>query len=362
MAIITTDKATERVGRKINGSTKKYADEKSRAEINKIFTDGAYQGQGIAVCSTAATTAAKTVTLANYLLLKNTSVCIRFQYGVNVANATLNINSQGAKPILIDGAALQPGVIRPGMTVILVYDGTNFNIVSLMGQEQSTTQSDLYVDMGLPSGLLWAKANIDISTDSGFQEVDGAISPFKYECSFCSWGNTEMHNPSSTSAFAYNWGGVNSEEPWYYGQVYGSTPGNKLTANISPSFDAARVNLGAPWRMPTTTEYAELFANIDYVQADGTTVIGSSTTDKRVTVNGITGLYLKSKTNSNLLFFACSGHGHGTTWYSRGGSGYYWSSSFYDARYARRLNFYSGGVSPQSYDNRYCGFAVRPVQ
>ena len=62
MATITTDKSTERVGRSINGSTKKYADEKSRAEINKIFTDLAYAGQGFGTCSTAATTAAGTTT------------------------------------------------------------------------------------------------------------------------------------------------------------------------------------------------------------------------------------------------------------------------------------------------------------
>ena len=356
MAQITTDKTTERVGRTVNGSTKKYADEKARAELNKIFTDMAYAGSGIGTCTTAATTAAKTAVLSNYLMLKNMPVSVFFQNGVNVANATLNINSQGAKPIFIGGSALQPGVIRPRTTVTFVYDGTNYNIICIGGLEQSDTPDALYVDMGLPSGLKWAKRNIDITQANGF-----AASEFQYECSFFSWGNTEGHNPADTSSFSYNWGGINESDPPYEGQVYGSTPGNALTGNIAPSQDAARVNLGAPWRMPTTEEYAELFANIDYIDGNGD-VIDSAQANKLVTIEGITGIRIKSKVNGNSLFFPCSGYGAGTSWYTRGGYGLYWSASFHSARSARGLHFLSGGVYPQNVSNRYYGFAVRPVQ
>ena len=165
------------------------------------------------------------------------------------------------------------------------------------------------------------------------------------------------------SAFDYNWGGVNAQEPWYDGQPYGSTPGNTLTGNIAvgEDFDAARANLGAPWRMPTTGEYAELFANIRYINADGTP-IDSAQTNKLVTVNGVVGLYLESTINGARLFFSCSGYGYGRSWNLRGSYGYYWSSTFDSARYARGLHFYSGGVNPQYSNNRYYGFAVRPVQ
>lgn len=227
--------------------------------------------------------------------------------------------------------------------------------------------SDLFVDMGLPSGVLWAKASIDLTTTSKFQEVNGEVSPFKYECSFFSWGNTDGHNPSSSSAFSYDWGGVNEQEPYYDGQVYGDTPGNTLTGNIPPSMDAARVNLGAPWRMPTTEEFAELFANIDYIDADGNVVtaetsIAKTAADKRVTVNGINGLYLRSKINGNRLFFPASGYGGGRSWSSRTGYGVFWSSTFSSARDARGLSFGSGGVNPQSAGSRYGGRSVRPVQ
>jgi uncharacterized protein (TIGR02145 family) len=211
--------------------------------------------------------------------------------------------------------------------------------------------------MGLPSGLLWADSDIDLTQTDKF-----AASAFQYEKTFFSWGNTDGHNPKDTSSFDYNWGGVNAEEPWYDGQVYGDTPGNKLTANMAPSQDAARANLGAPWRMPTTEEFKELFDNCDFVQADGTTVIAAGTTDKRVTVNGVVGIYLKSKINGNLLFFACSGYGLGTSWNYRGSNGYYWSRSLYDDFYGYYLYFNSSNVIPQTNGrSRFYGFSVRGV-
>ena len=323
----------------------------------QLIQDMAKAGTAYGTCSTAAATVAKTVTISDFILIKNGEVSVFFTTANSVAGATLNVNNTGAKPIKVYGAAIQPGLIKARTIVKFQYDGTNWNIVSMFGLEKSQDPESLFVDMGLPSGLKWAKSNIDITQPNKF-----AASPFQYECSFVSWGNIEMFNPISNSAFEHNWGGINDAEPWYDGQVYGDTPGNKLTANMAPSQDAARANLGAPWRMPTTEEYAELFANIDYVQADGTTVIDASTTDKRVTVNGVVGLYLKSKINGNLLFFACSGYGNGTTWYNRGSYGSYWSASYSSSRYARSLGFYSGGVSAQ-HDNYRCdGFAVRAVQ
>jgi hypothetical protein len=293
------------------------------------------------------------VSIPSFILLKNMPVSIRFTNAINVVGATLNISSTGAKPILIEGAALQPGVVKTGNVVTLIYDGTNWNIVDILNVPAAV--SDLSVDMGLPSGRLWAIANIDVTKQSGFAEVDGKPSPFVYECTFFSWGNTEGHNPISDSAFSYNWG-ENNDGP------YAQTPGAQLTANAGLSFDAARAILGAPWRDPSTEDFAELFANIDYVQADGETVIDASQANKLVTVNSIVGIYLKSKINGKLLFFPCSGYGLGSSWNYRGAIGNYWSSSLYSATNGRILSFYSGGVNPQYNDNRFYGFAGRAVQ
>ena len=130
---------------------------------------------------------------------------------------------------------------------------------------------------------------------------------------------------------------------------------------MGEDFDAARANLGAPWRMPTNTEFGELFANIIYIDANGDEV-DTTKTDKRVSVNGVMGLYIQSKINGARLFFSCSGYGYGRSWSLRGSYGYYWSSTWLSARSARYLSFLSGGVSPQGSSGRYVGFALRPVQ
>ena len=171
-------------------------------------------------------------------------------------------------------------------------------------------------------------------------------------------------NPLNGSfANVYNWGSVNAAEPWYDGQPYGATKGNTLAGDIpvGEEFDAARANLGSPWRMPTNANFGELFAGCIYIDATGTE-IPAETTNKLVTVNGIVGLYLQSVANGNRLFFAASGFGDGSSWNSRGSGGYYWSGSFYSARNARSLRFSSGGVNPQRSNDRFYGFAVRPVQ
>ena len=215
-----------------------------------------------------------------------------------------------------------------------------------------------YVDMGLPSGTKWAQTDIDVSQPNGF-----ALSEFQYEKSFFSWGNIIGHNPINELSFEYNFGNLNQQEPWYEDQPYADTPGSTLTGNIpvDKEFDAARAILGSPWRMPTTAEFAELFADSIYIDATGTE-IPSETTNKLVTVNGIVGLYLQSKTNGNRLFFSASGYGGGSSWGDRGANGNYWSASFYSSRLARGLYFYSGGVNPRYNVGRYYGFAVRAVQ
>lgn len=220
---------------------------------------------------------------------------------------------------------------------------------------QRPPSETLYVDLGLPSGNRWAVANIDVTGPYHFQP-----SPYQYGCSFFSWGNVTPHNPAAENAFDYNFGSVNSGSPYYEGQPYGSTPGAQLTAGIPLTMDAARSLLGGPWRMPAGSEFKELTDNCIYIDADGDEV-DTTKVDKRVTVNGVLGLYLQSKVNGNRLFFACSGNGSGTSWSYHGSLGFYWSASFVTVRNSSGLYFASDGVAPRRAGARYTGRSIRPI-
>jgi hypothetical protein len=327
--------------------------------LNDLRHTAAAVSLGYGVCATGTYDAAKVVNIPHFMLLENGTINVLFTTPINTENNTLNVSMTGAKPIRILGQNLPAGVIKAQTNVQLAYDGAAWNITNIFCPDASFDPAALLVDMGLPSGTKWAARDIDITKPGGFCE-----SPFVYEKTFFSWGNIDGHNPTSTSSFSpWNWGGVNQAEPWYDGQVYGSTKGNTLTGNIAvgEEYDAARANLGAPWRLPTSAEYAELFNNIKYINADGTEV-DTTKTDKRVTVNGVLGLYIESTINGARLFFSCSGYGYGTSRYDRGSFGNYWSSTINSSRNARFLDFSSGGVSPQGNSGRYIGFAVRAVQ
>ena len=195
-----------------------------------------------------------------------------------------------------------------------------------------SSEEAIAVDMGLPSGTLWCDRNV------------GAKFPEDYGA-FFSWGNTDPHYPNRDNM---DWGDDDDGFDYSFdSDTYEKTAGYKLEGNIDMAHDAARVNMGEPWQMPTEEQIKELFDNCNWV---------------RKTINGINGYLVTSKINGNVIFFPASGYGYGTTWGNRGANGFYWSSSWNSARDARNLNFNSGGVYPQGTSNRFNGFAVRPVQ
>ena len=87
-------------------------------------------GNGYGTCDTAAATTAKVVTLSNYNLTTNGFVAVKFTYDVP-ANATMNINSKGAKSIYYKGAAITANVIKAGDLATFVYNGSQYHLISL---------------------------------------------------------------------------------------------------------------------------------------------------------------------------------------------------------------------------------------
>ena len=178
-----------------------------------------------------------------------------------------------------------------------------------------------YVDLGLPSELLWATCNI------------GASEPWERGLYF-SWGNVDGHKKDSG---------------FYFGETeHISTPGASLVTNIpvDAGYDAARANFGGSWRMPTTAEFKELRDNC---------------THEWTTQNGVNGRMFTSRINGNSVFFPAAGLYIELTHFNDGNSGYYWSSSFNSHVNSRilflnRIDLFSGSLVDQ-----FFGLTIRPV-
>jgi len=105
---------------------------------------------GYGTCSTASGTTAKVVAMENYELVKGGQVVIKFTYAVP-ANATLNINSQGAKAIYFkesimgSSTAIDGSTIRAGDICTFVYDGTHYVLTNIdrWGLPATTSRSGL---------------------------------------------------------------------------------------------------------------------------------------------------------------------------------------------------------------------------
>ena len=101
----------------------------SSADNDTTYTPQAL-GFGYGTCSTAAATAAKVVTLSGYTLVTNGTVSVKFTNDVP-ANATMNINSKGAKNIWYQGANITDNIIKAGDFATFVYDGTRYQLTGI---------------------------------------------------------------------------------------------------------------------------------------------------------------------------------------------------------------------------------------
>jgi hypothetical protein len=122
------------------------------------------------------------------------------------------------------------------------------------------------IDLGLPSGTLWSCMNLgaDKPIDNGIRFVWGQTDYVEKNTS--NWANYEFLD----SAFSDEWGiskyqiaDDQTDGIWY--NSGGSFVGdNKTTLDLND--DAARVNWGGKWRMPTKKEFDELlnYTKINY--------------------------------------------------------------------------------------------------
>lgn len=87
-------------------------------------------GFGYAFCDTAASTAEKSASLLNYLIVNGGLVVVYFQYDVP-AQATLNINYRGARQIHFKGAKIAANVIKAGDKCLFIYNGNAYDLIAI---------------------------------------------------------------------------------------------------------------------------------------------------------------------------------------------------------------------------------------
>lgn len=80
-------------------------------------------------CSTAAATAAKTVSLSNFTLTTGSRIIVKFTATNTASSPTLNVNGTGAKAIYYKGSAITASYLAANKVYEFVYDGTNYNLI-----------------------------------------------------------------------------------------------------------------------------------------------------------------------------------------------------------------------------------------
>ena len=247
-----------------------------------------------------------------------------------VATGSYNLTIQVSGDDKVSCTTAAVAVTRKNLHAVCI--ATNY------GDDNSKTiNGHRFIDLGLPSGLLWAETNIGAKTAAD----DG---------DYYAWGETTTKKKYKLEKYKYCDYDYDNET----GTFTKYTDDDGLTV-LELSDDAAHVNWGAPCRMPTQKEFNELcdttyctWTWCGMIQHDGL---------------GINGYKVTSKKNGNSIFLPASGYRYESGLYNHGSNDDYWSSTLYsyDTSNAYILFFYSGLFYSNYYRSRYDGRTVRPV-
>ena len=198
-----------------------------------------------------------------------------------------------------------------------------------------------YVDLGLPSGTLWATENLKDANgnDLYFQWADISgytTSQIGTDKTF-NWANYKYANGTGNKLTKYC---PSSKTDFWDGS---GAPDNKLI--LDPEDDAATFNWGSNWQMPTKAQFDELTENT-------TMAWDASRSGFTFTANG------------KELFLFGAGYASSSSVSNYGSRGGYWSRSLSESNPggAWRLFFSNDWACYVSNDYRYNGFSVRPVR
>ena len=209
-----------------------------------------------------------------------------------------------------------------------------------------------YVDLGL--SVKWATCNV------------GASKPEEYGDYFA-WGETEPYyngdsqNPTSWksgksrgywwSSYKYCFDSDNTMTKYCDNSSYGYNGFTDSKTVLDSEDDAAHVNWGGDWRMPTKAEFDELLNS-------------SNCTWTWTTVNGVNGYKVVSKKSGcigNFIFLPAAGQRYYMDLNYIGESGTYWSSSLYTNGPSNAHSIFFDSRLINGYGGRVGGLSIRPV-
>ena len=195
---------------------------------------------------------------------------------------------------------------------------------------------DGVVDLGLPSGTLWATCNVgaDVPEEYGDYFAWGEISSKdRYDWSTYKWCNGSMY--ALTKYCAYS--------------GYGDNGFADFKTELDLEDDAAYVNMGPSWRMPTFEQMQELIEHCTCVFTQR---------------NGVCGCLVVGP-NSKTMFLPAAGGSGQDAYGEEGRLGIYWTSKchYNDSFYAFFFCFDTDDRTfSKDFNYRSFGFTVRPVR
>lgn len=190
-----------------------------------------------------------------------------------------------------------------------------------------------YVDLGLPSGTMWATCNV------------GATSPEGYGYYFA-WGETVVTDSIESTWSYYQWCNGSENTISKYTDI-------GISLELETDDDAAYGddNWGTEWRIPSHEQCEELLSS-------------SNTTTKRTKRKGVEGLLITSLSNGQSIFLPAAGFYMDGRSHEMGEGGYYWSRTRYQwsPSIAYFMTFQKPDVvTAEDLLNRCCGMTIRPV-
>ena len=187
------------------------------------------------------------------------------------------------------------------------------------------------VDLGLPSGTLWATCNVGASSPEGYG-------------GYYAWGETEEKKEHYWSTYKWCNGSWNSMTKYCINSEYGIVD-NKIILDLED--DVAHVKWGGDWRMPTKKDFEELQKNCSF---------------EWMTHNGVNGQLITGP-NGNSIFLPAAGGRSDLSVFNKGEGGYYWSATLNGSsgQTAHDFSFRNGGFL-WSDNTRSSGRSIRPVQ